>query len=120
MSSSEQPDKVLRVGIVGCGRVAYHHARFITEVPLAKLVAVADTNLQAATTLAQQFGGAAVYASLDDLLESAELDVLHVVTPPAYHYASAQAALDRGIHVLPRWNSLMRAAPTARPSRASR
>ena len=100
MSSSEQPDKVLRVGIVGCGRVAYHHARFITEVPLAKLVAVADTNLQAANTLAQQFGGAAVYASLDDLLESAELDVLHVVTPPAYHYASAQAALDRGIHVL--------------------
>ena len=100
MSSLEQADRILRVGIVGCGRVAYHHARFITEVHQARLVAVADTNLHTANKFAQQFGVGAVYASLDDLLESSELDVLHVVTPPAYHYASAQAALERGIHVL--------------------
>ena len=34
----------LRIGIVGCGKVAEHHARFIKALDNAQLIAVADVN----------------------------------------------------------------------------
>jgi len=89
----------LRIGIVGCGKVAEHHARFIKALNNAQLVAVADVNKEAARRFAETHGIPHVCATIDDLLEYVELDVLHVITPPAYHYECAKAALDRGIHV---------------------
>ena len=89
----------LRIGIVGCGQVAAHHARFIKALNTAQLIAVADVNEEAARRFAETHGIPHVRATIDDLLESTELDVLHVITPPAYHYECAKAALDRGIHV---------------------
>jgi predicted dehydrogenase/nucleoside-diphosphate-sugar epimerase len=89
----------LRIGIVGCGRVAEHHARFIKALNNAQLIAVADVNEEAARRFAATHGVPNVRATIDDLLDSTELDVLHVITPPAYHYECAKAALDRGIHV---------------------
>jgi len=89
----------LRVGIVGCGKVAEHHARFIKEQANADLCTVADVNRQAAESFSRKFAIPAFAASVDELLDNTQLDVLHVVTPPAFHYQSARAALDRGIHV---------------------
>jgi predicted dehydrogenase/nucleoside-diphosphate-sugar epimerase len=89
----------LRIGLVGCGKVAEHHARFIKPLPNAELVAVTDFNLETARRFAEAHGIPSVRATLDELLDSDAIDVLHVITPPAYHYECAKAALDRGIHV---------------------
>ena len=89
----------LRIGIIGCGKVAEHHARFIKALHNAQLIAVADINAEAARRFAATHGIPHVHATLDALLDAMALDVLHVVTPPSYHYACAKAALDRGIHV---------------------
>src|SRR5262249_32025006 len=89
----------LRIGMVGCGKIAEHHARFIKSLNTAQLIAVADVNEAAAHRFAETYGIPHVHAMIDDLLDSTDLDVLHVLTPPAYHYECARAALDRGMHV---------------------
>jgi predicted dehydrogenase/nucleoside-diphosphate-sugar epimerase len=91
--------KPLRVGIVGCGKVAEHHARFVNELADARLVGVADTNRDAARDFAGRHHVSLACGSLRELLSSADLDVLHVVTPPAFHYQTAKVALDHGLHV---------------------
>ena len=90
----------LRVGIVGCGKVAEHHARFVKGLSNAQLVGVADVNEEAARLFAEKNGIATVKGSLLSLLDSVELDVVHVTTPPPYHYECAKTALDCGKHVL--------------------
>lgn len=89
----------LRIGIVGCGKVAQYHARFIQEQKSVRLVGVADVNQEAARLFAAEHAIPAVKDSVASLLDAVPLDVLHVVTPPAYHYQCARAALDRGVHV---------------------
>jgi 2-alkyl-3-oxoalkanoate reductase len=98
VNREEQPAR-LRIGIVGCGRVAEYHARFIKGLSNVELVAVADMNQEVARKFAETHGVKIVHVTVEDLLDSVELDVLHITTPPTYHYECAKAALDRGIHV---------------------
>jgi predicted dehydrogenase/nucleoside-diphosphate-sugar epimerase len=93
-------EKPLRVGIVGCGQVAKHHLRFIAEADNAKLVGLADVNVQSAESLGRPYGIQNFYRSIDELLDSTPLDVLHIVTPPESHYEQAFKAIERGVHVL--------------------
>ena len=92
-----QERKLLRVGIVGCGRVANQHVSAIQASGRAQLAGVADVNQENAMRLAKLAGIDNVYSSLEDLLGSTELDVVHIVTPPAYHYVNARMVLDHGV-----------------------
>jgi predicted dehydrogenase/nucleoside-diphosphate-sugar epimerase len=93
-------DKKLRVGILGCGNVATHHARFCVQHTNADLVGVADPNLGNARSLAAASGQPDVYSSLEEMLDSSRLDVVHVLTPPILHYQHAHQALSQGVSVL--------------------
>jgi predicted dehydrogenase/nucleoside-diphosphate-sugar epimerase len=90
----------LKIGLVGCGKIAGHHLKFITASPRAELVGLADVDINAAKRLGKQFGVENVHASVEELLQSAPIDVLHVTTPPQYHYAVAEAAIKHGVNVL--------------------
>lgn len=94
------PQGALRVGLLGCGRVAEYHAGFLKPLKNATLVGVADTNSTAAHAFAEHHGVPNVYSSLEELLNATPIDALHVLTPPFSHYECARQALDRGIHVL--------------------
>ncbi len=89
----------MRVGIVGAGRVAEHHLRFLRRTPGVEIVGLADARLENAQRLAVQHRVPYVTVSLEELL-SQKLDLLHVLTPPQYHAAQALAAIQRGVHVL--------------------
>ncbi len=92
--------KSIRVGIVGCGRVAEHHLRFLAEHPRAKLAALADADLARAQALSDHYRVPQAFSSIEQMLDSKSIDVLHVVTPPALHYQHAAAAIEAGMHVL--------------------
>ena len=98
MNSNHKSQAPLRIGIVGCGRVAEYHARFIKGLSDAQMVAVADKNEAAVRQFAAAHQIPVVCGTVEELL-SAEIDVLHVITPPAFHYECARAALERGVHV---------------------
>ncbi len=91
--------KLLRVGVVGCGRVAQHHLRFISASSLARCVGVADLNRATATKVAGSFGVEGVFDTAAALLAATRVDVLHVTTPPASHYDNCLAAIEAGAHV---------------------
>ncbi len=93
-------NRALRVGIVGCGRIAETHVRFIQQMRTATLVGVADVNEQTARQFGERHHIINAHGSLEELLRSTELDVLHVLTPPASHYACTKLALENGVHVL--------------------
>lgn len=97
---SEYRQSILRIGIVGCGRVAEHHMRFIMNTGAAKVAGLADVDKEKARRLGESYGVRNISDSLEGLLNSTTLDVLHILTPPAHHYDQTQTAINRGIHVL--------------------
>jgi predicted dehydrogenase/nucleoside-diphosphate-sugar epimerase len=92
--------KALNVGIIGCGRIAEHHLRFIARTEGARVTALSDPILANARRFADQYDIRDVYDSYLDLLDSTRLDIVHILSPPEYHYAQALDAIDRGVHVL--------------------
>jgi len=97
---SDHSQSTLRVGIVGCGRVARYHIQFVSKIKYARVVGLVDQDETTARRLGELYGVQYIDSSLEGLLESTTLDVLHILTPPAYHYAQAVAAIDHGLHVL--------------------
>jgi predicted dehydrogenase len=89
---------MLKVAVVGCGKVADHHASQIRRVRQGTLVAFCDAEPLMAKQMADRFGGTA-YSSLDKLLSEARPDVVHITTPPQSHFPIAMQCLDAGCHV---------------------
>ncbi|HVV71728.1 MAG TPA: Gfo/Idh/MocA family oxidoreductase, partial [Verrucomicrobiae bacterium] len=77
----------LRVGIVGCGKIADGHAEVVKYLQGAELAAVCDREPLLAEQLAVRFGVPAWYGDLGEMLAREHLDVVHITTPPAVHLA---------------------------------
>jgi predicted dehydrogenase len=92
---------VLRVGLVGCGRVtADLHLPAIARVEGVEAVALADVDAARAQEVARRFGVARVHPGADALAADGGLDLVAVCTPPRTHAAAALAAIGAGRHVL--------------------
>lgn len=89
----------LRFGILGCGVIGPHHARAISGLESAELVAVADVVPELAEELAGEYG-CSYYASLEQMLSGVELDAVCVCTPSGMHAEGALAALEAGKDVV--------------------
>jgi predicted dehydrogenase len=90
---------ILRVGLDGAGTHADWHARVLRKIPGVRLQAVCDLDLSKASQLRQRWGIPQAYSSLERMLEPGDLDVVHVVTPPAFHASGAVQCLEAGCHV---------------------
>jgi predicted dehydrogenase len=91
--------KKLRVGIIGCGKIADAHVGEIRASAKAEVVAACDREMLMAKQLADRFALGGVYDDVSTMLREARLDVVHIATPPDSHPALAQLALDAGCHV---------------------
>ena len=90
----------LRVGLIGCGAIAYEHLPFVATTPLAQLVAVCDRSRALAEAAGERFGAGSVHADVTALLAETRPDVVHVLTPPHTHDAIVREALAAGAHVV--------------------
>lgn len=89
---------MLRVGIVGCGKIADSHVEQVRAVGLGEVVAVCDREALMAEQLAVRFGIAARYTDVGAMLEGERLDVVHVATPPDSHVPITCQVLEAGCH----------------------
>lgn len=96
--SDGQGQAPVRVGLLGAGPISEFHARAVSRVPGASLVAVADFDEAKAQALAAKWRIPKVGRSIADVL-AAGVDVVHILTPPATHADLAVAALEGGCHV---------------------
>ena len=91
-------ERKLRVGMVGAGYVSSYHLRAVKSLPFAEVVAIADLDQAKAQELAAIFGVPKVYRTLGEM-NAEKLDVVHILTPPAYHAELSIQAMEAGAHV---------------------
>ena len=89
----------IRIGLIGCGRIARVHLRHLKTLPHVRVAAVCDVDPERAAAFAAEAGAAEHVSDPAELLRL-PLDAVHVLTPPTSHADTAVAALERGLHVL--------------------
>lgn len=87
----------IRIGLIGCGRIAHRHAGHIHR--LAKLAAVCDIDKGKADSLGSEYGVPS-FSEVEDFLNHQEMDVVAVCSPNGLHAEHTIKALIAGFHVL--------------------
>ena len=90
---------MLKIAIIGCGKIADAHAAQIRRIPSSRLVAVCDREELMARQLSERLELGKHYSDVGQLLNEARPDVVHITTPPQSHFELAKLCLMRGIHV---------------------
>ncbi len=87
----------IKVVVIGVGSLGQHHARVYAELPMARLIAVADADSARAAVVASRHGCQAV---ADYRVLLGEADAVSVAAPTLLHYEIAKTCLEAGLHVL--------------------
>jgi predicted dehydrogenase len=90
---------MLRICILGCGKIADQHVHAIRRISNCQIVAVCDQELLMAEQLGERFGISECFSDLEEMLQAIKPDVVHITTPPQSHYAIAKQCLESGSHV---------------------
>lgn len=90
---------MLKVAIVGCGRIADSHAAQIQRIKGSKIVGVCDREPLMARQLFERFPVGGYFGDLQQLLQEARPDVVHITTSPESHFDIAKTCLEAGCHV---------------------
>lgn len=90
---------MLKVGIVGCGKIADSHASQIGRIEGCKIVGVCDREPLMAKQLAERFPVKRYFGDVQELLKEAKPDVVHITTSPESHFDLARLCLESGCHV---------------------
>jgi scyllo-inositol 2-dehydrogenase (NADP+) len=93
----------IRVGVVGYGYAGRgFHVYLVDRVPDLELAAIVARSPQRRELAERELGGrgVAVFGSLEDLLASADIDLVILATPHATHAPLSIQAMDAGKHVV--------------------
>lgn len=90
---------MIKVGIIGCGKVADQHAIQIQRLPGAEIVAVCDSEPLMAHQMYERFKTKTHFTLVKEMLASVKPDVVHITTPPQSHFGLAKMCLEAGCHV---------------------
>ncbi len=92
-------DKVIGVGVIGCGEIAQlMHLPYLDELPSLRIAALCDISAGVLQKLGTQYGVEALYADYRALLADPAVDAVVICTYD--HGEIVQAALAAGKHVL--------------------
>lgn len=92
----------LRVGILGAGWAGGGHAKAFSQLPDVEVSALWSRTRARAESLANELKKSKIqiYDNWQDLIESAEVDVISLATPPTLRLEPVVMALENGCHVL--------------------
>jgi len=93
--------KTIRLGIIGCGRVAEErHFPALQHLPDVQVVAVGDIDTNRLDFIADRYGIEQRFSDYRALLDRANVDAVGILTPTQSHSEIGLAALGAGKHVL--------------------
>ncbi len=92
-------EKVLRVGVVGCGGLGKTEAKIVHQMEDAELIGVCDMDIARAQQVAGELGIDKGYNDHLKLINGNNLDCLLVVTPTYTHAQITVDAANAGLHV---------------------
>jgi len=92
--------KLVKIAVVGTGRVGVSHVHGILKSPeLMELAGIVDQNRAIADKVANEFGTTAFY-SVEDALKDESIDAFVVALPQYLHYPVGMQILQAGRHAL--------------------
>jgi predicted dehydrogenase len=91
---------MLKVAIVGCGKIADSHASQIQRISGCEIVGVCDKEELMAKQLYDRFPVKRYFSDLSELLGEVHPDVVHITTPPQHHLEIGRQCLEAGCHIL--------------------
>jgi predicted dehydrogenase len=94
-----QGGNLLKVAIIGCGKIADSHLAQIQRIPGCKVVGACDREPLMAKQLAERFKIPGQFSDVDAMLTDCRPDVVHVTTPPTNHFDLGRQCLTAGCHV---------------------
>jgi predicted dehydrogenase len=90
---------MLKIAIVGCGKVADQHVQAIQRISDCVIVGLCDRELLMAKQLGERAEVTAYFSDLQEMLLTTRPDVVHITTPPQSHFPLARQCLEFGSHV---------------------
>lgn len=91
---------MIRVGIMGAGRIAITMAKTLNGMENAKAYAVASRSREKAEKFAKENGIERAYGSYEEMLADENVDLVYVATPHSHHYICCKMCLEAGKNVL--------------------
>ena len=93
-----ESERVVKMGVCGCGRIARRFAPEAVYVDAVEVTAVYDVDAAVAQEFALANDVKKVCGSFEEMVEA--VDAVYVATPHLDHYAQVKYALEHGRHVL--------------------
>lgn len=90
--------KFLRAGIIGAGFIGRVHIETVRRLGFAEVIAIADTN--GAEEIAGKLSVPNYFKDYKHMIDTMNLDIIHICTPNNTHFEIAMYALSHGVHVL--------------------
>ena len=91
----------MKVGIVGCGKVAKGvHIPALLRAKGVEIAAVCDVDKEEAKRTAKMFNIDRYYTDISDMLKREDLEMVDICTPPHLHAPMAIQAIEEDCHVL--------------------
>jgi predicted dehydrogenase len=85
---------MLKVAIIGCGKIADSHAEQIQRIPACEIVGVCDQEELMAKQLYERFRVKQYFTDPRELFEVGKPDVVHITTPAQSHFELGKLCLE--------------------------
>lgn len=93
--------KKVKWGVIGCGGIADRRTLpGMMEANNAELIAVMDTNGEAAEKVKEKYGAKYAFSDMNELLAIDEIEAVYIASPVFCHKAQVEAAAKAGKHIL--------------------
>jgi predicted dehydrogenase len=90
---------MLKVAIIGCGKIADSHAAQLQRIKGCEIVAVCDREELMARQLFERFRIGRYFCDVGEMLAVTRPDVVHITTPPQSHFELGRKCLLQGCHL---------------------
>lgn len=91
---------MVRMGIIGAGKIAGFMGRTLGGMDTVKGYAIAARDYERAKAFADQYGFEKAYGSYEEMLFDPKVDLVYIATPHSHHYDHVKLCLEHGKHVL--------------------
>ncbi len=91
---------MIRVGIIGCGRIADQHVIEIQKIPGCEIVGVCDKEELMAKQMCERFRLENYFSDVYEFLNVARPNMVHITTPPQSHFELGKLCLEAECNVM--------------------